>query len=278
MGAYLHNANRFLHWTHEHEVPLRATEPFHVSAYIELLVLTHGPASVRQHLATLRMLGAFLVVRQVLRTNPAADVRGPKHVVTVGKTPVLQGEDVRVLFDSILRAINPDRPSAIWDRAFIGIMAYTFARVPAACRIDIEDYHQVCRRMMIRLKEKGGRSRDIPMHHTAIEHLVEYLKYVPATKGPLFRSVQRTNAGFTDRHLERRNALDMVKRRCKQALLGDRFTNHSFRASGIRAHLKNEGRLEKAQFIACHASPTTTKVYDRREQEATLDEMERIIF
>lgn len=100
----------------------------------------------------------------MLCINSAADVRRPKHVVTVGKTPVLQSEDVRVLFDSISRDINPGRPSAIRDRAFIGIMAYTFARVSAACRIDIGDYYQAGRRMRIRLKEKGGQSRDNSMY------------------------------------------------------------------------------------------------------------------
>ena len=59
--------------------------------------------------------------------------------------------------------------------------------------------------------------------------------------------------------------------------LGDRFTNHTFRATGITAYLKNEGQLEHAQFMAGHAPPRTTKLYDRRKQEASLDEVERII-
>jgi len=69
----------------------------------------------------------------------------------------------------------------------------------------------------------------------------------------------------------------MVKRRCKAAGLGERFTNHTFRATGITAYLKNEGQLEHAQYMAGHASPRTTKLYDRRAQEASLDEVERII-
>ena len=46
---------------------------------------------------------------------------------------------------------------------------------------------------------------------------------------------------------------------------------------GITAYLANGGQLEHAQFMAAHASPRTTKLYDRRAQTASLDEVERII-
>ena len=69
----------------------------------------------------------------------------------------------------------------------------------------------------------------------------------------------------------------MVKRRCRRAGLGTKFNNHTFRATGIAAYLKNDGQLEHAQFMAGHAKSETTKLYDRRRQEASLDEIERII-
>jgi len=49
-----------------------------------------------------------------------------------------------------------------------------------------------------------------------------------------------------------------------------------FRATGITAYLKNSGKLEVAQQIANHESPRTTKLYDRRQDEISLDETERI--
>ena len=55
-----------------------------------------------------------------------------------------------------------------------------------------------------------------------------------------------------------------------------RIGNHTFRATGITAYLKNSGTLETAQHIANHESPRTTKLYDRREEEISLDEVERI--
>jgi integrase/recombinase XerD len=55
-----------------------------------------------------------------------------------------------------------------------------------------------------------------------------------------------------------------------------RISNHTFRATGITACLKNSGKLEVAQQIANHESPRTTKLYDRRQDEISLDEIERI--
>ena len=53
--------------------------------------------------------------------------------------------------------------------------------------------------------------------------------------------------------------------------------NHTFRATGITAYLENGGTLERAQAIAAHESPRTTKLYDRTADQVTLDEIERII-
>ena len=73
--------------------------PLHVAAYIR----THPGSvpTVKQHLAAIRMLGDWLVVNQVLRVNPAAAVRGPKHVVTKGSTPVLSPAEARKLLETI---------------------------------------------------------------------------------------------------------------------------------------------------------------------------------
>ncbi len=53
--------------------------------------------------------------------------------------------------------------------------------------------------------------------------------------------------------------------------------NHTFRATGITAYLKNGGTLEKAALIANHASTRTTQLYDRRSDDVSLDEVERIL-
>jgi integrase/recombinase XerD len=271
--AYFRCVRRFLAFIDAHGVPLDRVAPYHVAGFIERLGERYAATSIKQHLAALRMLGAFLVVRQVLDRNPAADVRGPRHVVRVGKTPVLTGADARALFESI----DPSTITGVRDRALLGVMVYTFARVSATVGLDVDDYVQVGRRMVLRLREKGGLHHEMPVHHTLVEYLDAYLERLGATEGPLFRSVDRARRGFTERKLDRREALAMVKRRCRSAGLGGQFTNHTFRATGITAYLKNGGLLEHAQLMAGHASPRTTKLYDRRDQEASVDEVERII-
>ena len=76
-------------------------EPLHVAAYIEALGKDFEKPTVKQHLAAIRMLFDWLVTGQVVATNPAHAVRGPKHVVKTGKTTVLDAEQARKLLDSI---------------------------------------------------------------------------------------------------------------------------------------------------------------------------------
>lgn len=278
--VYWRNVMQFMGWITDQGVTLERVRPVHVAAYVELLGkpridggFGYAVATVKQHLAAIRVLGAFLVVRQVLPVNPAIDVRGPRQVVRTGKTPVLQGDDARSLFDSI----DTTKPAGIRDRALLAAMVYTFGRISAVLGMDLEDYYQVGRKMMLRLEEKGGRQHDMPAHHSLIEYLDAYLAVRGDEPGPLFLTINRRRTGYTDQRLNRREALNMVKRRCKAAGLGEKFTNHTFRGTGITAYLSNDGPLDQAQYMAGHASPQTTKLYDRRQQEATQDEVEKII-
>lgn len=272
-AAYYRNVTRFLAWLEEHRVELRDVRPVHVAGYIELLGQTMAAPSVKQHLAAIRMFGSFLVVRQVIASNPALDVRGPKHVTRVGKTPVLNNEDARTLFASI----DPSTPAGVRDRAILGMMVYTFGRISAVLGLDLEDYYQVGRTMRVRMQAKGGQDHEMPVHHTLIEYLDAYIAKRGDEPGPLFFTINRRRTGYTEQRLDRREALAMVKRRCRAAGLGEKFSNHTFRGTGITAYLKNDGPLDQAQQMAGHASPSTTKLYDRRDQEASLDEVERII-
>jgi site-specific recombinase XerD len=100
-AAYYRNARRFLAWAEARGLALPAIRSYHVSAYIEELGRELAAPTVKQHLATIRMLCDWLILGHVLEVNPAAAVRGPKHVVKKGKTPVLSAELARQLLDSI---------------------------------------------------------------------------------------------------------------------------------------------------------------------------------
>ena len=99
----------------------------------------------------------------------------------------------------------------------------------------------------------------------------------PPTRNPLFRSAWGKTGQLTSRPMHRNDAWRMIKRRAQAVGLPDTIGNHTFRATGITAFRKNGGSVEHAQQIANHASPQTTRLYDRSSDEITLDEVERIL-
>jgi integrase/recombinase XerD len=157
-------------------------------------------------------------------------------------------------------------------------MVYSFARVSAVSGMHRGDYFSQGRRGWLRLQEKGGKRHDVPAHHLAEAYLDTYLEaaHIDDPKAPLFQSVDRARR-LTGRRLVRREVLTMVKRRARAAGLPPSTCCHTFRATGITAYLSNGGTLEHAQQIAAHASPKTTKLYDRTADTISLDEIERIV-
>lgn len=175
-------------------------------------------------------------------------MRGPKHSARKGKTPVLTAEEARQLLDSVdvTRKVTLhdgteiEEPLLVGlrDRALIGLMVYTFARVGAALRMRVEDYYIQGRRDWVRLHEKGGKLHTLPCHDNLDRYLEEFVAaagLAKDAKGPLFRTVR------------------------------DRT-----------AYLKNGGMLETAQQMTAHESPRTTGLYDRRSDDVSLDEVEKI--
>ena len=170
-------------------------------------------------------------------------------------------------------------PVGLRDRALIALMVYSFARIGAAVGMKVEDVFVQNRRLWVRLREKGGKAHAMPCHHNLEEYLIAYLDGCGLRddpKGPLFRTIGRGTGLLTRTPLPQRNAYAMVGRRAAAAGIATRLGNHSFRATGITAYLKNGGTLEKAAQMANHASTRTTQLYDRRREELSLDEVERI--
>ena len=272
-AAYGRAVGQFLAWCEARGLDLEAVSPLHVAAYIR----THPGSvpTVKQHLAAIRVLCDWLVVSQVLPVNPAAAVRGPKHVVTKGATPVLTPAEARKL----LEHIDTGTLAGLRDRALFSVMLYSFARVSAVLGMRRQDYFRQGSRGWLRLHEKGGKRHDVPAHHRAAEALDEYLEAGGLEDGreALFQSVDRVGERLSGRPLTRRVVLAMIKRRAATAGLPPSTCCHTFRATGITAYLSNGGTLEHAQQIAGHASPKTTKLYDRTADTVTVDEIERIV-
>jgi site-specific recombinase XerD len=274
--AYARAVTDFLAWCEDRGVTsITAVQPLHVATWIEGQTQTHAAPTVKQHLAALRHLFDWLVTGQVIPINPAASVRGPSHVVRQGKTPVLEPAEARALIDSI----DVSTHAGLRDRALIAMMVYSFARVGAALGMKVEDVFVQNRRLWVRLREKGGKAHAMPCHHTLEEYLTAYLEQagiLTDDKGPLFRTIGRGTDQLTRTPLPQANAYAMIRRRALAAKIGTKVGNHSFRATGITAYLKNGGTLERAAQMANHASTRTTQLYDRRRDEMSLDEVERI--
>jgi site-specific recombinase XerD len=107
-AAYYRNVMRFFAWTHAKGLSLPAIKSYHVSGYLAELATGHATPTVKQHLASLRMLFDWLITGQVINANPAAAVRAAKHVVKKGKTPVLNADEARELLDSISLKVGPE--------------------------------------------------------------------------------------------------------------------------------------------------------------------------
>lgn len=286
--AYARDIARFCGWCEAQGLELERITPFVVASYVEQgcpsanvspadhLPLAHP--SIKQHLSAIKMMFDHLVTGQIVVVNPAAAVRGPKHVVHRGKTPVLTGPEAKALLDSIAT----DKLTGFRDRALIATMVYSFARVSAVVGMDIEDYHPDGggRTMWLRLHEKGGKHHEVPVHHQAEIYLDAYLDAAALRenqlrKTPLFRAVDRSGQ-LTTKRLDRRDVWAMIKRRAAAIGMSGEICCHTFRATGITAYLENGGIVEHAQKIAAHSSPRTTKLYDRTNDAVTLDEINRI--
>jgi site-specific recombinase XerD len=274
--AYTWAVAEFAAWCERHGLlSLPAIEPVHVATYIESLQSRLSAPSIKQHLAAIRMLFDWLVVGQVLPSNPASSVRGPKYSTKKGKTPVLMADEARMLIE----AIDVSTIVGLRDRALIGLMVYTFARIGAALAMQVEDVYIQGRRTWVRLHEKGGKLHAMPCHHNLDEYLHAYLKAAQLTEGksPLFRTMHGRTGQFSDKPMTQADAYRMIRRRAADVGIRTKIGNHSFRATGITEYLRNGGKLEIAQQMANHESARTTGLYDRRTDQVSLDEVERIV-
>ena len=272
--AYARAVKQFFDWSEERGLGLDDIEPMTVAAYVEQIGIELAKPTVKQHLAAVRQLFDYLVIGGILPSNPAGSVRGPKYVAKRGKTPVLSADQARQLLDSI----DVTELSGLRDRALIGVMVYSFARVSAAAALRIEDYFENGKRAWLRLHEKGGKRHEVPCHHNLAAYLDAWINAAGTAadkKGLLFRAIRKGNR-LTENPMARSDVLVMIKRRAEAAGLPYSTCCHTFRATGITTYMQNGGTLEHAQQIAAHESPRTTKLYDRTQDEISLDEVERI--
>jgi site-specific recombinase XerD len=274
--AYAHACVRFFGWCEDRGRTLITIRPIDVATYIEMLGQSHSAPGVKLQLAAIRMLFDWLITGQAAPANPASAVRGPKHVVMTGRTPVLDGDEWNRLLDAISAGTARD----LRDRALISTLTYSFARIGAALSMTVADFRSKGADWEIQLHEKGGKYHVMPCLHALAEALRAYIDAAGIAEegaGWLFRT-SRGHKGTVlfNQPMTQPDAWRMIRRRAVVAGIHAPIGSHTFRATGITAYLANGGTLEHAQAMAAHESPRTTKLYDRTKGRLTLDEVEKI--
>ena len=272
--AYMAAVKRFLAWAEGEGKELPAITPGMVGQY---LVGLGGSAAKRNlHLSALRGFFDRLVNRHVVILNPAASVRGVKEQVIEGKTPEITVEQARTL----LASVDTGHVVGLRDRAILATLAYTACRAGAVAKLRLGDFQDEGTQYVLRFQEKGGKSREIPVRHDLEGNIRAYLDAAEiageAKDRPLFRSTMRRTKQLTGNALTTKAICELVKRRLKDAGLPSRLSPHSFRVATITDLLTQGVPLEDVQYLAGHAEPRTTGLYDRRQKKVTRNIVERI--
>lgn len=272
--AYARAVTHFLSWLDAGNVPLSRTTPGAVGTYLDLLPVS--APSKKLALAALRQFFDALVLRHALALNPAASVRADRHEAVEGKTPEITPAEARQLLDSI----DPTCRAGLRDKAVIATLIYTAARAGAVGKLRRRDLAEDGTQYLLRFGEKGGKQRDIPVRH---DLQVLILELLDATGGeqsspasPLFPTLARRTGAFTGRPMTGGDIWRMVKRRLRAAALSARFSPHSFRVATVTDLLTQGVPLGEVQYLAGHADPRTTRLYDRRQKKVTRNLVERI--
>jgi integrase/recombinase XerD len=271
--AYLRAVRRFLAWLPA-GMALEGITPGMVGGYFD----QHpgSPPSRKLELAALRGFFDRLVTRHVIILNPASSVRGERYQVLEGKTPEISIDQARRLMASM----TGDSPAVLRDRAVIGCLIYTAARAGAIAKLKRKHLTYDGGQWSLRFEEKGGKSREIPVRHDLQGFILEYLAGAGLEKvagdTPLFRSAVGRTGRLTDLPMTGVDLCRMVKRRLKAAGLPDRLSPHSFRVTTVTDLLTQGVPLEDVQYLAGHADPRTTRLYDRRQKRVTRNIVERI--
>ena len=266
--------SRFLAWCELEALDLSRVSPGLADRFID--ELPGDSATKNQALAALRHFFDTLLIRHAAPLNPFQSVRGRKHDTSDGKTPGLSIQQAR----NLLASIDTSHVVGLRDRALLGTLAYTGARIGAIARLRRGDLEDQGSQRVLRFREKRGKQREIPVRHDLDRWLGEYLEAAgidaDPKEAPLFRAALGNRKALSDGPLAANDMRRLLKRRLKDAGLPPIFSPHSFRVLVVTDLLSQDVPLEDVQYLAGHANPRTTQIYDRRRRRVTRNIVERI--
>jgi site-specific recombinase XerD len=272
--AYSRAVRRLLTWLEARGLLLTQAAPGTIGEYFD--ELNCSVPSKKLALAAVRGFFDAMVQRHVMIINPAATVRGERYSAVEGKTPEISPDQARAL----LAAIDANAPAGLRDRAVIATLIYTAARAGAVAKLRLRDLTHDGTQYSLRFAEKGGKDREIPVRHDLERYLLEYVAAAAlgeeSKTSPLFRTIVRRTGKFTGNAMSGTDVWRMVKRRLKSAGLPGNITTHSFRVATVTDLLTQGVPLSDVQYLAGHADPRTTRLYDRRQRAVSRNLVERI--
>ena len=268
---YMHAVRQFLAWVEDRDLELPRVTPGDVGEYLQGLELADadqeappgGPAEV------LRPPGQ----PPRLRHQPGRDRQG-RAVLAWSRARRPRSAPTRPGRSSS-RSTSRTR-SGLRDRAVLAVLIYTAARVGAVAKLTMKNLEHDGTQYTLRFSEKGGKSREIPVRHDLEQFLLAYIQAAGITEGPLFRTANRKTKTLTKNAMTGIDICRMMKRRLKAAGLPGHFSPHSFRVATVTDLLEQNVPLEDVQYLAGHADPRTTRLYDRRRRKVTRNIVERI--
>ena len=272
--AYARAVGRFLAWCEDRGMELAGVTPGAAGQFLS--ELEGAPSTKNQALAALKHFFDVLVVRHAVGLNPFSSVRGVKQDTREGRTPEISIPQARHLF----RSIDAGDVVGKRDRALLGVLAYTGARINAVAGLRLGDFQDHGEQRLLRFAEKGGKERQIPVRHDLEAWLRDYIESAGIADEPkssaLFRPAEGSRARLADRFYTAHSMRQMFTRRLKEASLPELLSPHSFRVLVVTDLLSQDVPLEDVQYLAGHSDPRTTQIYDRRKRRVSRNIVERI--
>ena len=266
--------SRFLAWCEEEGLEFHQETSGLAGRFLD--EIPYKAPTKNQALAALRHFFDILVARHAVLLNPFHAVRGVRHPFGEGRTPEVSVRQARRL----LASIKTDSVYGLRDRAVLGTLIYTGARVGAISRLRMQDLRDHGNHRALQYAEKGGKSREIPVRHDLDEWIAAYLEGAGLAEAPkgsaLFRAGRRRGSPLTERAMSPLAVQLMLKRRLKAASLPEILSPHSFRVLVVTDLLSQNVPLEDVQYLAGHAHPRTTQIYDRCRRRVSRNLVERI--
>ncbi len=208
-------------------------------------------ATVSRCIASLKNLYAFLCLRQIMNSNPAAKLVSDKGVQKLPQ--ILSSREVELLLE------QPECVDAkgYRDRAMLELLYATGMRVTELIDLNIGDVNLGAG--VVRC-ESRGKERFVPMYPAAIKALGEYIELVR----PQMLALPDEEALFVNvsgERMSRQGFWKIIKYYQKKAKIDKDITPHTLRHSFAAHLLENGADIHAIQEMLGHADISSTQVY-----------------